>query len=352
MKNNRYNNSPVERAQNQVTVHEEKIEPEEYYPPEDRSSRSEEQWEEVYYPSEDTLSRSEEQWEEVDYPSEDTLSRSEEQWEEVDYPSYQICEEIASEVKLYVPEDQSKLEEVFESEDEVSSFRPEIYQSKIFVPPRPKQANGYTLYDKYILCNLDMARKLRDSFTQSLTEFVECEIMHRGLFYTYYTYDPPDYQRKSCEVKTAEDFDKCEGKYDLSSLLRFVKKTNKYCPKSIIDEFIVKRNGFCHGLHINSCVGRTVGDITLLFTEVKEILSYLKLDSGEIDKLQETFNDKVEISARANQLKNLTVGEGKIILQSLIENMDDENVRNLISGVIAPRIKNVEYLLGRQKIRK
>jgi len=307
-----------------------------------------------HYSSEETLSRSEEeiQPEEEYYLPEDQLFRS----EEVAVESYLIWEEIASEVKPeeehYLPEDQlSKSEEVLESADEVSSsaVRPEVCPSKIIVPPRPGSHEGYTLFDRYACTNPDFARKLRDSLTQTLTELVKSEITNRpGLFYKYYKYDPPDYLRISCVVSTPQDFDKCEGKSDLSCLLRFVKKTNEYCPKSIVDEFIQKRNDFCHGLHINTCVGRTVREMRLLFAQVKELLSCLKLDSGEVDKLEETFNYKVGISERARKLQNLTVEECKRILYWFIENMDNENVKEFTSGVIAPRISNIMYFLGRQ----
>jgi len=64
--------------------------------------------------------------------------------------------------------------------------------------------------------------------------------------------------------------------------------------------------------------------------------------------LEETFNSKVGISSNAKKLENMTVEEYEKVLLILMENLDNTDVRDLISGVIAPRIKNVDQLIGRK----
>jgi len=199
-----------------------------------------------------------------------------------------------------------------------------------------KSCSASILYDRYSFTNREIARKLRDSLTQTLTEFVKSKIMS-GRYSVW----------KQSRIKTPQDFNKCDGKPDLISLLLFVKAT-RVCPDSIIDELIVDRNKFCNGQHINTrnkfCNGQHIKG---LFEKVKELLSYLKLDSKEIDELEETFNSKVGISSKAITLENMTVEDLKVLL-FLIENLDNTDVRDLISGVIAPRIKNVDQLIGRK----
>jgi hypothetical protein len=216
-----------------------------------------------------------------------------------------------------------------------------VYRCEQYISTHGKQ---YSLEDKFILSNPDITRKLRDQLTVTLQPWIKKNLcFYPFQWKSYYKGNPP-----ITVAYTEREFEGCDGKNDLNSLLRYIQCIRHLnIDKDVINRLSYDRNRMSHGAHINTRVGRNYDGVKDLFKDVNYLLTKLHIRDTIIEELEKSFDQLSKIRQNAKYIKQNALSEIQLtsILNYIAVNQDNPSVKELISFVIAPRLINLEDVI-------